>query len=463
MNQPLDESIDGFRRPPDDRPQAQPAAALVVAGDPGAAEFMRFALSKRCALVEVVSTSGKAEQLLKRYRFDVLIIDSSLPDITAWAAALRDREWELPLILMSERGNPPAVPGAAVITKPFSSEQMLDAVEQILSGNALQEAEVDTSRNAASPHAHLPGIVSYSEAMQNILATIQAVASRRTTVLLQGESGSGKEVAARCLHHFSGREGLFVPVNCSAIAPELIESELFGHTRGAFTGAAQARQGLFSYADGGTLFLDEIGELPLAMQAKLLRVLEERAIRPVGQEQEQPVDVRIIAATNRNINAEVAQGRFREDLYYRLNIIMLRLPSLRERPADIPHLVQLFSQQLAQSLDTPPLEVDDEELQRLQDYPWPGNVRELRNVVERAMLLGLPPSDCLDTVCLPSLELMDNGSFTGYPEDMPMADVERLHSLRVLDAAEGNKSEAARRLGVSRKTLERKLKLWEAE
>ena len=454
VNSLLDEPVG--RRTIEDRLTARPTAALVVVGDAGAAEFLRFALSKRCALVEVVSTTEKAELLLKRYRFDVATVDSGLPGIGTWLDTLQEDGHELPLILLSDDDTPPPAGGATVLAKPFALEHVVDAVERALAGDG-PAARGITSKTRL-PHTHMPGIVSHSEAMQNILATIQVVATRNTTVLLQGESGSGKEVAARCLHHFSGRDGLFVPVNCSAIAPELIESELFGHTRGAFTGATQARQGLFSYANGGTLFLDEIGELPLAMQAKLLRVLEDRTIRPVGQEQEEPIDVRIIAATNRDIAEEVARGRFREDLYYRLNVIVLRLPPLRERPSDIPHLIALFSRQFAQSLDVPPLELDEAELQRLLAYPWPGNVRELRNVIERAMLLGLPPSECLDAT--PATASPGGGSWNGYPDDMPMAEVERLHSLKVLQAAGGNKSEAARRLGISRKTLERKLKLW---
>lgn len=459
MNYPLNQAADEISSTPD----AKPTAALVVAGDPGAAEFMRFTLSKRCALVEVVSTINKAEQLLKRYRFDVLIFDNSLPGVTAWAADLLERGHELPFIAMAERGAPIPAASAAIITKPFSFEQMLEAVEQVLAGTAIPGMDFGLEAEGTPAHDHLTGIVSHSEPMQDLLATIQIVASRNTTVLLQGESGSGKEVAARCLHLFSGREGQFVPVNCGAIAPDLIESELFGHTRGAFTGAAQARQGLFGYADGGTLFLDEIGELPLSMQAKLLRVLEERAIRPVGQEQEQPIDVRVLAATNRDMAEEVAQGRFREDLYYRLNVIMLRLPPLRERPDDIPHLVEHFSRQLSPKLEVPPLELDEAELQRLLSYTWPGNVRELRNAIERAMLLGLHPSACIDMGMNSTLQAAGSDDFGGYSADLPMAEVERLHSLKVLDAAEGNKSEAARRLGISRKTLERKLKIWEVE
>lgn len=464
MNRPLDDAISRIYSPHRGS-SANPVAALVVTGDPDAAEFMRFALAQRCALVELVATARQAEQLLSRCRFDVLIVDNSLPAARTWISSWRAQGHNLTIVLLTEQKMPLPSAGIETLIKPFALEQLLAVVDRALSGSSAAEAEITLPPlDDEPPPAHLANIICHSEAMQHILATIQVVASRNTTVLLQGESGSGKEIAAQCLHHFSGRRGAFVPVNCSAISPELVESELFGHTRGAFTGAAQARQGLFSYAEGGTLFLDEIGELPSAMQAKLLRVLEERTIRPVGLEQERPIDVRIIAATNRNMAEEVAQGRFREDLYHRLNVIRLRLPPLRERPSDIPHLVQLFSRQLSRSLDVPPLELDEQELRRLQAYPWPGNVRELRNVIERAMLLGLYPSDCLDSSDLDlALQPATSDYESGYSENFPLAEVERLHSLKVLAAADGNKSEAARRLGISRKTLERKLKVWEGE
>src|SRR5574343_165604 len=218
---------------------------------------------------------------------------------------------------------------------------------------------------------------------------IKRIAPTPATVLLSGESGTGKEVAARALHRMSQRaKGPFVPVNCAAIAAELIESELFGHVRGAYTGAQQSREGLFYYARGGTLFLDEISELPLADQAKLLRALEERRIRPVGSEQEIAVDVRVIAATNRDLKAEVAGQRFRQDLYYRLQVLEVTLPPLRERPEDIAPLLAHFIAQLAPHLGVPPLVPDARTLSCLAAYDWPGNVRELRNFVERSLILG---------------------------------------------------------------------------
>ncbi|ASM76157.1 transcriptional regulator [Vitreoscilla filiformis] len=246
-----------------------------------------------------------------------------------------------------------------------------------------------------------------------------------------------------------------MPLNCAAIAPELIESELFGHVRGAYTGATSAREGLFLYARGGTLFLDEIAEMPLALQARLLRVLEERRIRPVGSEQEQEVDVRVVAATNRSLEEEVAAGRFRPDLYHRLRVVECRLPPLRERPEDVPMLIHHYVRELAQQLGLPPIEINTACLHRLQAYDWPGNVRELKNLVERSLIMGYLCHDGCATTMPPAAPTPPS-SDTHEPLDQ----VEKRHCLHVLGVCGGNKSEAARRLGISRKTLERKCLAW---
>ncbi len=299
-------------------------------------------------------------------------------------------------------------------------------------------------------------LVGESAALRELRRVLRRVAPMPSTVLLEGETGTGKELAARALHRWSGRTGRFVPVNCGAFTPELLEAALFGHVKGAFTGAQQAREGLCLHASGGTLFLDEIGEMPLSLQAHLLRMLEQRRVRPVGADREVAVDLRVVAATHRNLAEEVAAGRFREDLYYRLNVLRLRLPPLRERREDIPVLVRHFVQCLARDLgrEAPPLRAAD--LQPLMDHPWPGNVRELRNVVERCLLLGTRPARCLDALAPPA----------GHPDpagaDLRLASVERRHILHVLALEGGNKSAAARRLGIARKTLERKLKEWRA-
>ncbi|MEX0730854.1 MAG: sigma-54 dependent transcriptional regulator [Aquisalimonadaceae bacterium] len=448
----------------------RPSAALVVDDEPSIREFMRFALSKQCTFVEVANSAASAQQLLDRCNFDVLVVDVRLPDGSGvdWVASRRAAGDMTPVIFMSAypgdthdpanrlAGNP------EFIAKPFSLERMLGAVERALEQQAATAGPVMSAAadDAATQINGLEGIIGHSAAMQGVLTLIRRVAGRGSTVLLEGESGTGKEVAARFLHHYSGRRGAFVPVNCGSITAELLESELFGHIKGAFTGATQHREGLFSYANHGTILLDEICEMPFAMQAKLLRVLEERTIRPVGSEKELPIDVRVVAATNKTMSEEVAKGNFREDLFYRLNILALRLPPLRERLSDVPHLVRLFSENLSRELLLPPLTLTDADIRRLQAHCWPGNVRELKNLVERAMLLGRSPAACLDGAADPPISLVDELNETGYPEGMPLDEVEKLHILKVLKGSGGNKSEAARRLGVSRKTLERKVKAW---
>lgn len=300
------------------------------------------------------------------------------------------------------------------------------------------------------------GVIGNSAAMLRLAELVRRVGAAHSTVLIEGESGTGKEVVAASLHHHSGRGGRFVAINCGSMAAELLDSELFGHARGAFTGASGERDGLFRHAEGGTLFLDEIGELPLFLQAKLLRVLETRMIRPVGTEREQAVDVRMVAATNRPMAERVAEGGFRADLFFRLNVVTLRVPPLRERPEDIEPLAGFFAAHFARRLGLPMVRTDARGLLALRRHAWPGNVRELRNLIERATLLGRAPADCLTLRPLPSETLQHRGE-SGYPPELPLEQVRLRHMARVLADCDGNKSEAARRLGISRKTLERKL------
>lgn len=437
----------------------RPVSALIVDPEPGTREALRHALGKCCGFVEDADSAATAQALMSRCHFDVLIVDDLLPDGsgTQWVQTLRSQGLSAPVIFLSGRQEMPSVTHACWVTKPVALDDIHEAIHRMLGPAAETSAQ---PREPTPPE--LQSIVGRSEAMRGLLTLIRRVAGRNSTVLLEGESGTGKEIAARCLHYYSGRTGPFVPVNCGSISPDLLESELFGHVRGAFTGASQSREGLFSYANGGTLFLDEIGEMPMPFQAKLLRVLEERSVRPVGTEREQTVDVRIVAATNRRLADEVSSGRFREDLYFRLNVLALRLPPLRERPSDIPQLARLFSEMLSRELGLPPLELNEADLHKLQSHPWPGNVRELKNLIERALLLGRSPAECLDGEHVDApISLGNARSEAGYPLDMPLDEVEKRHALRVLAAAGGNKSEAARRLRVSRKTLERKIKRWE--
>jgi DNA-binding NtrC family response regulator len=302
-------------------------------------------------------------------------------------------------------------------------------------------------------------IVGASRPMQELFKLITRAARSTSTVLVTGESGTGKEVVARSIHELSERKSSFVPVNCAAIPSELIESELFGHTGQAFTGARQARAGLFEAADGGTLFLDEIGELPLPTQPKLLRVLQEGTVRRVGADHERTINVRVIAATNRDLEKEVAENRFREDLYWRLNVIHVHIPPLRERPFDVPLLVEHFLARLAERSGQPAFEVSPEALAVLTAYSWPGNVRELENVLERSVAM-------VDGTTIRDADLPERvrgsgktGSLLTRARDqrMTLAELEKEYILETLRLTGGNKSRAAEILGFDRRTLHRKL------
>jgi two-component system response regulator HydG len=303
--------------------------------------------------------------------------------------------------------------------------------------------------------------------MQRVYGQLAQIAPHDSSVLLTGESGTGKELVARSIHRHSRRAGNpFVAINCAAIPETLLESELFGHAKGAFTDARQDRPGLLARAEGGTLLLDEIGELPLGMQAKLLRALEERTFRPVGCDQEVRFDARIISATNRDLEGAVQDRRFREDLYYRINVIQLDLPPLRARGTDVLTLSQHFLTAFASNMAKPVQSIEPAAAERLLTYPWPGNVRELRNVMERAV--ALTTSDSISPADLPERIrqhranhiVLDAADATSLA---PLEQVEQRYILQVLDAVHGNRTQAARILGLDRKTLYRKLKQYGVE
>lgn len=440
----------------------QERAILIVDDEPGVQSFLQRALAERCAHVETAGSVEQAAPLLAQRHFDLIVLDNTLPGKSGveWLQELRELGFHNDVVLMTafadlETAIRALRAGAAdFLLKPFRVNQMLTAIGRCFDRTHLRRENFVLRRELDShgEQAGIEGLVGESAALQPIRQAIVRLAAVPTTVLITGESGTGKEIAARAMHTLSKRSrNHFVPLNCGAVPPEIIESELFGHVKGAFSGAASSREGLFFYAQGGTLFLDEVGELPPAMQVKLLRALEERRIRPVGTEREIPIDVRVIAATNRDLEAEVAAGRFRADLYYRLNVVQLQMPPLRDRPEDIPALVASFVRQLTQQLGVPPQLPDAALLRSMQSYGWPGNVRELRNLVERWLILG-------------SIPAMKDGQAGGEADagehDISLEAVEKRHILKVLAESGGNKSEAARRLGVSRKTLERKCIEW---
>jgi two-component system, NtrC family, response regulator AtoC len=405
-----------------------------------------------------------------REMIDLVVTDVRMPGLAGGGllAAVRGQRPEAPVVVITAFGTVEQAvemvkAGAfQYLTKPFGTGELLRAVEQALSATAAQREQARLRREMPTAP---PRIIGASRPMRELFDLIGRAAASGSTVLVVGESGTGKELVARALHEQSGRAGRFVPVNCAAIPAELIEAELFGHTGSAFTGARKARAGLFEAADGGTLFLDEIGDLPLAVQPKLLRALQEGTVRPVGADREREVNVRVVAATNRDLEREVGEGRFREDLYWRLNVIRLRVPPLRERPSDVPLLAEHFAAKAASAAGRPALDISPEALALLTAHAWPGNVRELENAVERAAAFArgaqITPEDLPERVRAASQAAALIAR--SRSRRLTLREVEREYILETLGATGGNKSRAAELLGLDRKTLYRKLDEYRAE
>jgi DNA-binding NtrC family response regulator len=446
---------------PEFGPWLAQASILVVDDEPGMRNFLVKILRSRCKRIEEAANTKEASQKLDAQHFDVVILDNVMPGKTGleWLAEQRSTGFFADVILMTAYADLDTAIEALrtgvvdFVIKPFRSNQLLNAVARCLDRARLQrENHVLRHELASASHqAFLRSkLFGSSTAVQQVRETIARVAPLPTPVLFTGESGTGKEVAARLLHSLSPRaDKLFVPVNCGAIPAEMIESELFGHLKGAFTGAGRAREGLFMYAQGGTLFLDEIGELPYALQSKLLRVLEDRRVRPVGSEREVPFDARFVFATNADLKKRVEAGTFRADLYFRINVMQIVLPPLRNRGNDVQELAALFMHEISRQFGMPPIPVDAGVRAALARYNWPGNIRELHNVIERAVILGSFPEDYERTV--------DAGDHGGQS----LAEVERRHILSMLRETGGDREEAARRLGISRKTIDRKCASWQ--
>ena len=437
-------------------------SVLIVDDEAGIRSFLEKGLASRFGLIEVADNVATANELRKRCHFDLIIADIRLPGQSGveWVSQLREQGSNTSVIFITAYADIETAvlalrAGAAdFLMKPFRMDQMHASIERCMEKQKIQR-ENFVLRREVNSHYDSAGMVGNCDLVKSVCQVIKRVAPMSSTVLIAGETGTGKELAGRALHKWSGRSGSFVPINCGAMSAELLESELFGHTRGAFTGAHQSREGLFMYANGGTLFLDEIGEMPMSMQTNLLRVMEQHNIRPVGSNKEVPVNVRVVAATNRDLSEEVKKGNFREDLYYRLNVMSIRMPSLTERLEDLPALVNHFSTVLAGEMGLPPLEIDSIELSLLENYAWPGNIRELKNVIERSLLLNRPPSDCVaNPASIKQNVVVRNDAC------LKLDEIEKKHILKVLSDADGNKSSAARILGISRKTLERKTKAW---
>jgi two-component system, NtrC family, response regulator AtoC len=339
------------------------------------------------------------------------------------------------------------------LPKPFSLDHLTVVVEKALEVRKLRDENREL-REALGQRYQFENIIGRSAAMQEIFATVERVAGTRATVLLAGESGVGKDMIARAIHQHSPRKDRpFVKINCTAIPENLMESELFGYEKGAFTGANTSKPGKFEQADTGTVFLDEIGDVPASIQVKLLRVLQEREFERLGSNKTLHTDVRVVAATNVDLRAALEQGTFREDLYYRLNVVPINIPPLRERKEDIPYLVEYFAHKFAG-------EVSEGALERLMSYHWPGNVRELENVIERSVLLASGPRVEADDVRIDTLQRTRPVAASGdhfLPEGMTLDEYEQSIIREALKRADGNKSQAARMLGLTRNALRYRL------
>ena len=439
--------------------QASPVRILVVDNDPEMVSVLKREFGEQEWTVEEATSGDLAIEALAREDVDVVLTDLVMDGVDGLALLREAQRHDPPprVILMTAFGSLEtaieAIRAGAYdyLTKPFKLPEATLAVARALDDRRLR-AENRRLREAVDRRFAFDNILGRSKPMQGVFEQVKMVAPSDASVLIMGESGTGKELVARAIHHNSPRkDGPFVAVNCAAIPDTLLESELFGHEKGAFTGADRKRRGLFVEASRGTLLLDEIGDLPLALQAKLLRVLQDKAVRPVGASEETPIDVRIISATHRDLLALINDGTFREDLYYRLAVLPLRLPSLRERGADILMLAEHFLRRAAAALNKPLEGFDDDARAWLLKHRWPGNVRELENVVERAATLArhvlLTPDD-LHTQFASTMAVSGTWPTLG--------ELEAQYVERVLDHTKGDKATAAKILGVSIRTLQRR-------
>jgi len=411
-----------------------------------------------------VGRGAEAIARLRAEEFDVVLTDLRMPDLDGMDVlrAAREARQDVPVILFTAFGSIETAIQAIrqgaydYVTKPFSLEEISLLVEKALEDRRLRAENISLRRELEGRH-RFENLLGKSPAMQTVFDLIQRVAPGDSNVLITGESGTGKELVAKAIHYNSPRARRpFVPVNCAAMPAGLLESELFGHVRGAFTGAVRAREGLFREAEGGTLFLDEIGDMAPELQAKLLRALEDRAVRPVGSDETIPVDLRIVVATNKDLPARVQEGTFREDLYYRLAVIPIHLPPLRERREDIPLLAEHFLGRAATTSGKGVKGFTPEAMAALLRHPWPGNVRELENVVERAATLAVEDQITPDTLFLETSAAPAPAALLAQAARRPtLEELTAEYVALVLREVGGDKAKAAEILGVSKRTLYR--------
>lgn len=415
--------------------------------------------------VEEAGDGNAAIETVKKADFDVVLTDLKLPGADGLTVLKNIREIspQTLVILMTAYATVETAVEALragaqdYILKPIVLENVLDRVQRLMEHKRLAW-EIQVLRRQVNSTISSETLVGRSNAIQEITAMISKVASTPSTALITGESGVGKEVVARAIHRQSPRgDKLFLPVNCSAIPDTLLESQLFGHVKGAFTGASGSQEGLFQRAHGGTIFLDEIGEMPLSLQPKLLRAIEEKAVMPVGSTNVIHVDVRIIASTNRELKKEVEEGRFREDLYYRLNVIHIYVPPLRERREDIPLLVEHLIRRHNTEMKKAYQGVENAAMKVLMFLPWKGNIRELNNVLERAMILGTGEWITVDDLPHSEIPEEEQRQLMGYRLKRAMQAYEKSHIENVLKDTQGDRMRAAELLGLSRSSLYRKI------
>jgi DNA-binding NtrC family response regulator len=443
------------------------ARILIVDDDREMCQLLADLLGEEGYVVEVVHDGSSA---LARYRvetFDLTITDLMMPRMrgTELVKQLREIDAHALVLLITGFGSIESAVEAMragayhYITKPFRTDEILLQVNRALEQRSLR-SEVERLRKEVQERHRFENIIGRSKRMREIFDIVAHVSDLAVNVLIVGESGTGKEMIARAIHHQSARvEKAFIPLNCAAIPETLLESELFGYVRGAFTDARKDRRGLFQAANGGVLFLDEISEIPLGLQAKLLRVIEDKEVRPLGANYAEKVDTRLVSACNRDPERLVQEGQFRQDLYYRLNVIRIDLPPLRERAEDIPILVDHFIQKFASQTQRPLEGIEPEALDTLLNYRWPGNVRELEHTIERAVHLGKENRIGLQDFPPALLARSDNvfPLSEAVGKSYTLKDLEKEYIMRVMAIAHGNKTEAAKTLGVDRTTLYRKL------
>jgi two-component system, NtrC family, response regulator PilR len=440
-------------------------AVLIVDDEPDLLELVSLTLNRMNLETSTAPDIASARQLLKSQHFDLCLTDMRLPDgdgldLVGW---MQENRATVPVAVITAHGNvESAVRALKVGAFDFVSKPLNLGVLRKLVGSAIKLGA--RAEGTASTIIQGPQLIGNSSVMQQLREMIGRVARSQAPIHISGESGTGKELVARLIHESGARsEGPFIAVNCGAIPTELMESELFGHKRGSFTGAVADKKGLVQSAEGGTLFLDEVGDLPLHMQVKLLRVVQEKAVRPVGEAREETVDVRILSATHKNLAQLVAEGRFRQDLFYRINVIEIRVPSLRERREDISQLADAILARLGRRLDMEPPRLDPAARQALENYPFPGNVRELENVLERALTLCAGGVVTVDNVRLRAAAQMDGDAgspavaSSGALGDQ-LQGIERDAIVKALEKTRYNKTAAAKLLGMSFRALRYRIK-----